>query len=263
MAPTTRSSKTNPKKKEHNKSPIKLDNQILHLSPKTTLPTKLPVQHSTSKFDGMDLLMKAIEEHKILCQENKQKLDDFEMRCNSLSTTFAHYITDNNTNLQNIHTRVNKVENTISVNNENHQDLQDKMTKIEDYKDIQDIKLNNLEVKFQKIEKLQYNNPWLDQSNQHISVQDNDYKTFLLLKSSQKDHHFNKFSHMFVGNESVKDHTCECSFSRMIQNFLQTPPEETNHHRGLSTTPLEDDYYDVPVDESTKECVVSLEDLCV
>ena len=153
MAPTTRSSKTNPKKKEHNKSPIKLDNEIPHLSPKTTLPTKLPVQHSTSKFDGMDLLMKAIEEHKILCQINKQKLDDFEMRCNSLSTTFAHYITDNNTNLQ---------------------VLQDKMTKIEDYKDIQDIKLNSLEVKLQKIEKLQYNNPWLDQSNQHIAFHDND-----------------------------------------------------------------------------------------
>ena len=158
---------------------------------------------------------------------------------------------------------IDKVKNNISANNKNHQNLHDKMTKIEDYKDIQDIKLNNLEVKLQKIEKLQYNNPWLDQSNQHIPVQDNDYKTFLLLKSSQKDHHFNKFSHMFVGDESVKDHTCEYSFSRKIQNFLQTPPEETNHHRGLSTTPLEDDYYNIPVDESTKECVVSLEDLCV
>ena len=51
----------------------------------------------------MDLLMKAIEEHKILCQQNKQKLDDLEVRCNSLSTTLAHYITDNNTNLQVLH----------------------------------------------------------------------------------------------------------------------------------------------------------------
>ena len=96
MAPTMRNSKTDPKKEQHNMSPLKLDNEISHLSPKTILPTKLPVQHSTSKFDGMDLLMKAIEEHKILCQEHKQKLNDFEVRCNSLPTTFAHDADNNN-----------------------------------------------------------------------------------------------------------------------------------------------------------------------
>ena len=180
-----------------------------------------------------------------------------------MNSTLKLFASTTRTSLDSIVNCIDTVENNFSANNENHQVLQDKMTKIEDYNDIQDYKLNNLEVKLQKIEKLQYNNPWLDQSNQHISVQDNDYKTFLLLKSSQKDHHFNKFSHMFVGDESVKDHTCECSFSRKIQNFLQTPPEETNHHRGLSITPLEDDYYNVPVDESTKECVVSIKDLCV
>ena len=67
------------------------------------------------------LLMKAIEEHKILCQINKQKLNDFELRCNSLSSTFAHYITDNNTNLQNINTRFDKVKNSISSSEESHQ----------------------------------------------------------------------------------------------------------------------------------------------
>ena len=49
----------------------------------------------------MDLLVKALQEHKTIIQRNKQKLDDFELRYNSLSSTFAHYIIDNNTNLQN------------------------------------------------------------------------------------------------------------------------------------------------------------------
>ena len=52
MAPTTRSSKPDHEKEEHNKSPIKLDNQILHLSPKTTLPTKLPLQDSTLRIES-------------------------------------------------------------------------------------------------------------------------------------------------------------------------------------------------------------------
>ena len=94
---------------------------------------------------------------------------------------------------------IDKVETSISSSKENHQDLQDKMNKIEDHKDIQDTKLENLEVQLQKIAKLNYNNPWLDQSNQNIPMQDNDYKTFPLLKSYKKDHHFNKFK------ENLKD----------------------------------------------------------
>ena len=58
MAPKTRSSKTDSENKneEQNMSPLKIDNKVPLLSPNTTLPTKLPVQHSTydtSKFDGM------------------------------------------------------------------------------------------------------------------------------------------------------------------------------------------------------------------
>ena len=106
--------------------------------------------------------MKALQEHKIIIQRNKQKLDDFELRCNSLSSTFANYVTDNNTNLQNIVDCFDKVKNSISSSKENHQDLQDKMNKIEDHKDIQDIKLEDLEIQLQKIAKLNYNNPWLD-----------------------------------------------------------------------------------------------------
>ena len=101
MAPTMRSSKTDSKNKnkEHNMSPLKLDNKIPLLLPNTTLPTKLPVQHSTydtSKSDGMDLLMKALQEHKIICQRNKQKLQDFELRYNSLSSTFTSFTSDYN-----------------------------------------------------------------------------------------------------------------------------------------------------------------------
>ena len=87
MAPTTRSSETDPETEEHNMSPFNLDNKIP------------PVQHSTSKFDdGMDLLMEAIAEHKILCQENKQRLEYMKMRYKSLSPTLAKYLKNNNIN---------------------------------------------------------------------------------------------------------------------------------------------------------------------
>ena len=77
------------------------------------------------------------------------------------------------------------------------------MTKIEDQKDIQDIKLNNLEVQLQKIAKLNYNNPWLDQSNQNIPIQDKDYKTSPLLNSYQKDY-LNLIKNIIISTSSKK-----------------------------------------------------------
>ena len=96
MAPTTRSSKTNfeIKKEEQNVSPLKFDNKITLLSPNTTLPTKLPNQHSTydtSTSNEMDNLMKILQEQQNLLQYNKHKLQDFELKCNSLTSTFKRF----------------------------------------------------------------------------------------------------------------------------------------------------------------------------
>ena len=70
--------------------------------------------------------MKAIEEHKILCQINKQKLNDFELRCNSLSSTFAHDDDNNKDNLDdNDNDEYNDNYNDNDNDNDNNNDVDD------------------------------------------------------------------------------------------------------------------------------------------
>ena len=132
MAPTTRSLKTDPKKEENNISPLKLDDKLSHLSPKTTLPTKLPLTHSTNdilNFDVMDKeIMEILQKQENMLQYNKQKLQDFELKCNSMNSTFKHFASKNHDNFEFILNCIDKVENNILANNKNHQNLHDKMT---------------------------------------------------------------------------------------------------------------------------------------
>ena len=119
MVPSTRSSKTDPEKEEHNMSPLKLDNEISHLSPKTTLPTKLPLTHSTNdtlNFDGMDDIMEIIQHQENMIQYNKQKLHDFESKYNSMNSTLKLFASTTRTNLDSILTRIDTVENNFSAN---------------------------------------------------------------------------------------------------------------------------------------------------
>ena len=113
MAPTTRSLKINPKKEEHNISPLKLDNELPHLLPKTTLPTKLPLTHSTNdilNFDGMD--KEILQKQKNMLQYNKQKLQDFDLKYNSLNSTFKHFASENMTILSLFQTSLIKSKTT-------------------------------------------------------------------------------------------------------------------------------------------------------
>ena len=109
-------------------SPFKLDNKIPLLSPKTTLPTKLPVNHSTNdtlNFDGMDDIMEIIQHQENMIQYNKQKLHDFESKYNSMNSTFKRFASTTRTNLDSIVNHIDTVEHNFSANNKNHQKLQD------------------------------------------------------------------------------------------------------------------------------------------
>ena len=108
-------------------SPFKLDHKISLLSPKTTLPTKLPVNHSTNdtlNFDGMNIeIMEILQKQENMLQYDKQKLQDFELKYNSMNSFFKHFASKNHENFEFISNRIDKVKNNISTNNKKYQKI--------------------------------------------------------------------------------------------------------------------------------------------
>ena len=112
---------------------------MLSLKIDNFLPVKNSYNETSTLFlNNMDNIMKFIQARQKLFQSNNHKLQDFESKCNSLTSTFKNYTSFNHENFESIA--------------KTHQDFQDKLNKLEFHKDIQDIKLEDVEVQIQKLQ---------------------------------------------------------------------------------------------------------------